>query len=189
MMIVALAGAVATGAACSSNSPSPSHPTTTAAATTTAATSAATPTHANTAPSNNSGGPANNGNHNAPATNPNPGPNNNSNQSDKGADGSTGNNLSKQYCAQNQDPGCPAGSYVGPNAIPNPNGDNNYVPCEGTICTNPDHGAGTDPQQNGGDQGADQGQVAGAPCEGDGKWVHLDGGNAAHYGTDWMCQH
>ncbi|WP_327145338.1 hypothetical protein [Nocardia sp. NBC_01327] len=29
----------------------------------------------------------------------------------------------------------------------------------------------------------------GAPCEGDGHWVHLDGGNAAHYGTDWMCAH
>lgn len=61
------------------------------------------------------------------------------------ADGSTGNDLSPQYCAQNEDPGCPVGTYVGPDAIPNPNGDGSYVPCEGTICTNPDHGAGPDP--------------------------------------------
>jgi hypothetical protein len=61
------------------------------------------------------------------------------------ADGSTGNDLSPRYCAQNEDPGCPVGTYVGPDAIPNPNGDGSYVPCEGTICTNPDHGAGTDP--------------------------------------------
>ena len=27
----------------------------------------------------------------------------------------------------------------------------------------------------------------GAPCEPNGHWVHLDGGNAAHYGTEWMC--
>jgi hypothetical protein len=63
-----------------------------------------------------------------------------------GADGSTDNGLSQEYCAQNEDPGCPAGSYVGPDAIPNPNGDNNYVPCEGTIFTNPNHGAGDDPE-------------------------------------------
>lgn len=61
-----------------------------------------------------------------------------------GANGSTGNNLTRGYCAQHQDPGCPAGSYVGPNAIPNPNGDNNYVPCEGTVCTNPNHGGNTE---------------------------------------------
>ncbi len=64
-----------------------------------------------------------------------------------GADGSTGNDLSPQYCAQNEDPGCPVGTYVGPDAIPNPNGDGSYVPCEGTICTNPDYGAGPDPEQ------------------------------------------
>ncbi|WP_405138783.1 hypothetical protein [Nocardia sp. NBC_01388] len=29
----------------------------------------------------------------------------------------------------------------------------------------------------------------GESCEGDGHWVHLDGGNAAHYGTDWLCAH
>ncbi|WP_168708251.1 hypothetical protein [Rhodococcus sp. PAMC28707] len=63
----------------------------------------------------------------------------------QGADGSTGNQLSAGYCAQNEDPGCPAGSYVGPNAIPNPDGSDTYVPCEGTICTNPDQGANTDP--------------------------------------------
>lgn len=68
-----------------------------------------------------------------------------------GADGSTGNDVSPEHCAQNEDPGCPAGSYVGPNAIPNPNpnGDGSYVPCEGTICTNPGHGAGTDPADTG----------------------------------------
>lgn len=32
-------------------------------------------------------------------------------------------------------------------------------------------------------------QVEGAPCEGDGHWVRLDGGNAGHYGTEWLCQH
>lgn len=63
-----------------------------------------------------------------------------------GADGSTGNDVSPDYCAQNEDPGCPVGSYVGPDAIPNPNGDGSYVPCEGTICTNPNHGAGPDPE-------------------------------------------
>jgi hypothetical protein len=63
-----------------------------------------------------------------------------------GADGSTGNNLSHEYCAHNQDPGCPAGSYVAPNAIKSPDGSNSYVPCEGTICTNPNYGAG-DPSE------------------------------------------
>ncbi len=28
--------------------------------------------------------------------------------------------------------------------MPNPNGDGSMVPCEGTICTNPNHGAGDD---------------------------------------------
>ena len=50
----------------------------------------------------------------------------------------------KEYCAQNQDPACPVGSYVGPGAILDPAGGNDYVPCEGTICTNPNHGAGDD---------------------------------------------
>ncbi|BBY54889.1 response regulator [Mycolicibacillus koreensis] len=63
-----------------------------------------------------------------------------------GADGSTQNNLTKKYCAQNEDPACPAGSFVGPNAILDPAGGNEYVPCEGTICTNPNHGAGQDPE-------------------------------------------
>ncbi len=62
-----------------------------------------------------------------------------------GADGSTGNNLTHEYCAQNQDPGCPAGTFVGPNAIKSPDGTNSYVPCEGTICTNPNRGAGDPP--------------------------------------------
>ncbi|MFI8977332.1 hypothetical protein ACIGO9_30935 [Nocardia asteroides] len=119
----------------------------------------------------------------------------------RGADGSTGNNLSDEYCARNQDPGCPAGSYVGPNAIPNPNGDGTWVPCEGTICTNPDHGAGPEttapptppapttttvppsPSPNT--------PVEGAACgeDGHGSWVHLDGGNADHYGTEWLCSY
>lgn len=59
-----------------------------------------------------------------------------------GADGSTGNGLTQEYCAHNQDPGCPAGSYVAPNAIQDPAGGPGYVTCEGTICTNPNHGAG-----------------------------------------------
>ncbi|MGV0834525.1 hypothetical protein ABQE92_02915 [Mycolicibacterium thermoresistibile] len=62
-----------------------------------------------------------------------------------GADGSTGNNLTQEYCAQTEDPACPAGSYVHPYAIPNPDGSNSYVPCEGTICTNPNHGGGDNP--------------------------------------------
>ncbi|MFC9786666.1 hypothetical protein [Rhodococcus sp. NPDC127528] len=84
-----------------------------------------------------------------------------------GADGSTGDNLSAAYCAQNQDPGCPLGSYVGPGAIPNPDGSGNFVPCEGTICTNPDHGAGTDPQANGGAVMENpNGDGSAVPCEG-----------------------
>jgi hypothetical protein len=63
-----------------------------------------------------------------------------------GADGSTGNNFTQEYCARNENPACPIGSYVGPDAIPNPNGSNGYVPCEGTTCTNSNHGAGDDPE-------------------------------------------
>lgn len=62
-----------------------------------------------------------------------------------GADGSTGNNLTHEYCARNEDPACPAGTFVAPNAIKNPDGSNGYSPCEGTICTNPNHGAGEQP--------------------------------------------
>ncbi|MCU1643373.1 MAG: hypothetical protein JWN03_3648 [Nocardia sp.] len=113
----------------------------------------------------------------------------------RGADGSTGNNLSAEYCAKNQDPGCPLGSYIAPNAIPNPNGDGTWVPCEGTICTNPNHGAGPDttapetsaPVDIPSTTPQSSGQVEGAPCEGDGRWVHLDAGNAGHYGTDRMA--
>ncbi|WP_437126539.1 hypothetical protein [Nocardia mangyaensis] len=103
----------------------------------------------------------------------------------RGADGSTGNNLSAEYCARNQDPGCPLGSYIGPDAIPNPNGDGTWVPCEGTVCTNPNHGGGptTTP--------VDTGQVEGGPCgdDGLGRWTHLDGDNAGHYGTEWLCSY
>ncbi|MEE3851843.1 Mesocentin [Gordonia sp. LSe1-13] len=59
-----------------------------------------------------------------------------------GADGSTGNGLTQEYCARNEDPACPKGSYVGPNAIKNPDGSHSYVKCEGTVCTNPNHGGG-----------------------------------------------
>ena len=95
----------------------------------------------------------------------------------------TGNNLGAEYCAKNQDPGCPAGSFVGPDAIPNPNGDGTWVACEGTICTNPNHGAGT-PEPS---AAPAEVPVEGAPCEGSGHWVHLTGGDAAHYGTEWLC--
>ncbi|GAB09832.1 putative lipoprotein [Gordonia araii NBRC 100433] len=71
-----------------------------------------------------------------------------------GADGSTGNNLTQEYCARNQNPACPKGSYVGPNAQRDPKGGPHYVKCEGTICTNPNHGAGTNPRENGGDRSA-----------------------------------
>ncbi|MFE9581264.1 hypothetical protein ACFYO1_33160 [Nocardia sp. NPDC006044] len=110
----------------------------------------------------------------------------------RGADGSTNNNLSPEYCAKNQDPGCPLGSYIGPNAIPSPNGDGTWVPCEGTICTNPNHGAGpetTAPVATPTTTPQDSARVEGAPCEGDGRWVHLTGGDAAHYGTEWLCRH
>ncbi|AYF77976.1 hypothetical protein D7D52_33825 [Nocardia yunnanensis] len=117
----------------------------------------------------------------------------------RGADGSTGNGLSAEYCAKNQDPGCPRGSYIGPNAIPNPNGDGTWVPCEGSICTNPNHGAGpettpppvetTTPPVETTTPPPNNDRVEGGACEGDGHWVHLDGGNAGHYGTDWLCRH
>ncbi|MFI6996694.1 hypothetical protein [Nocardia sp. NPDC050175] len=109
----------------------------------------------------------------------------------RGADGSTNNNLSPEYCAKNQDPGCPLGSYIGPNAIQNPNGNGTWVPCEGTICTNPNYGAGpeTTPPPVEPTSSTPQDRVEGAPCEGDGRWVHLTGDNAAHYGTEWLCQH
>lgn len=76
-----------------------------------------------------------------------------------GADGSTGNNLTHEYCAKNEDPGCPVGSYVAPDAIQNPDGSNGYVACEGTVCTNPNRGGGddcdgtvcTNPNHGGGD--------------------------------------
>lgn len=49
----------------------------------------------------------------------------------------------------------------------NPNGDGSVVPCEGTICTNPNHGAGPDPEGNGGavmENPNGDGSVV--PCEG-----------------------
>ncbi|AEF39078.1 Mesocentin [Hoyosella subflava DQS3-9A1] len=86
-----------------------------------------------------------------------------SNGGPTGADGSTGNDLTQEYCAQNQDPGCPMGSYVGPDAIPDPDGSPHYVQCEGTVCTNPNHGADT-----GGYWDASGGAVLGGPTGADG---------------------
>lgn len=57
-----------------------------------------------------------------------------------GANGSKRSNLSQEYCARNKSAGCPVGSYVGPNAIRNPDGSPGYVVCEGSICTNPNYG-------------------------------------------------
>ncbi|GAB20809.1 hypothetical protein GOEFS_132_00400 [Gordonia effusa NBRC 100432] len=81
-----------------------------------------------------------------------------------GADGSTNNNLTQEYCAKNQDPGCPKGSYVAANAIKDPKGGPGYVKCEGTICTNPNHGAGGDR----GSWDADGKPVNGGPAGADG---------------------
>ncbi|ORV07783.1 hypothetical protein AWC04_02955 [Mycolicibacterium fallax] len=51
--------------------------------------------------------------------------------------------------------------------MPNPNGDGTEVPCEGTICTNPNHGAGTDPAENGGAEMPNpNGDGSEVPCEG-----------------------
>lgn len=47
------------------------------------------------------------------------------------------------------------------------NSGNSSAPCEGTICTNPNHGAGSNPQENGGAVIQNpQGGNAVAPCEG-----------------------
>lgn len=51
--------------------------------------------------------------------------------------------------------------------MPNPNGDGSMVPCEGTICTNPNHGAGDDPDENGGAVMPNpNGDGSDVPCEG-----------------------
>jgi hypothetical protein len=51
--------------------------------------------------------------------------------------------------------------------MPNPNGDGSVVPCEGTICTNPNHGAGEDPADNGGAVMPNpNGDGSVVPCEG-----------------------
>ncbi|WP_083211112.1 mesocentin [Mycolicibacterium porcinum] len=81
-----------------------------------------------------------------------------------GADGSTRNGLTQEYCARNEDPGCPMGSYVAPNAIKNPDGSPSYVVCEGTVCTNPNHGA-ADP---GGFWDANGNPIDGGPMGADG---------------------
>ncbi|WP_280306066.1 hypothetical protein [Nocardia neocaledoniensis] len=95
--------------------------------------------------------------------------------------------------------------------MPNPNGDGTWVPCEGTICTNPNHGANTttppvpeptttvpapdptttDPQTTDPAPAPTPGPVEGASCgdDGKGRWTHLEGGDAAHYGTEWMCSY
>ncbi|BBZ02227.1 mesocentin [Mycolicibacterium chitae] len=81
-----------------------------------------------------------------------------------GANGSTGNDLTQEYCARNQDPGCPVGSYVAPDAIKNPDGSSTYVVCEGTICTNPNHGAAN----SGGFWDANGNPIDGGPMGADG---------------------
>lgn len=51
--------------------------------------------------------------------------------------------------------------------MPNPNGDGSMVPCEGTICTNPNHGAGDNPEENGGAVMPNpNGDGSDVPCEG-----------------------
>ena len=51
--------------------------------------------------------------------------------------------------------------------MPNPNGDGSMVPCEGTICTNPNHGAGPNPEENGGAVMPNpNGNGESVPCEG-----------------------
>jgi hypothetical protein len=51
--------------------------------------------------------------------------------------------------------------------MPNPNGDGSMVPCEGTICTNPNHGAGDNPADNGGAVMPNpNGDGSSVPCEG-----------------------
>ena len=51
--------------------------------------------------------------------------------------------------------------------MPNPNGDGSMVPCEGTVCTNPNHGAGDNPEDNGGEVMPNpNGDGSEAPCEG-----------------------
>ncbi|MFD4467265.1 hypothetical protein ACFWPA_03120 [Rhodococcus sp. NPDC058505] len=166
--IIAVSAALFT-AGCGSDDSTPTTTTTPTPTTTTTTTAAATTTTTTpaSAPAQAPAGvpvPASEVPHHgavppAPVTTPAAGP--------VGADGSTGNNLTAEYCAQNEDPGCPAGSFVGPNAIPNPDGSGNYVPCEGTICTNPDHGAGTDPQENGGAVMENpNGDGEAVPCEG-----------------------
>ena len=65
----------------------------------------------------------------------------------------------------NRQPGKAATSTVP--MMPNPNGDGSMVPCEGTICTNPNHGAGEDPADNGGAEMPNpNGDGSAVPCEG-----------------------
>jgi hypothetical protein len=49
------------------------------------------------------------------------------------------------------------GSYVAPDAIENPDGSNSFVICEGTICTNPNHGGDSPDVDNGDDAGTNAG--------------------------------
>ena len=53
---------------------------------------------------------------------------------------------------------------MGPNAIKSPDGANRYVPCEGTVCTNPNHGAGAaSDDHSDGDSGDDPDHADKAP--------------------------
>ena len=61
-------------------------------------------------------------------------------------------------------PSTPAASVP---TVPGGTGDGSVVPCEGTICTNPNHGAGPDPEGNGGDVMENpNGDGSVVPCEG-----------------------
>lgn len=111
---------------CGSSSSNPS-PTTSQSATAATATTAASPTSAPVVTSS-AAEQMPGMTHNAPApaqhptTAPQPVPAQGSwdnagnpvNGGPSGADGSTGNNLTRTYCTHNQDPACPAGVYVGP---------------------------------------------------------------------------
>lgn len=61
-----------------------------------------------------------------------------------GADRSTGNDLTWEYCARNDDPRCPADSYVDDDAVRDPSGGPGYVTCEKNVCTTPNLGSGSD---------------------------------------------
>ena len=77
----------------------------------------------------------------------------------------------QQTPAPESSPPAPSASVrTKPGAAPqvtSSNADSPAVACEGTVCTNPNHGAGSNPQENGGAVIQNpQGGNAVAPCEG-----------------------